>query len=148
MSATSTGVGIGTLTPRAQLDVEGAARFKQYYEMPVPVTVSSNNVNIDVTKGQTFTLTSPSANVNQFTLLNVPASSSTAFTLQIVQGSTGRQVGIDTFRTSGGSAIPVRWPGGVVPIVTSNANAVDVYSFITFDGGSTLYGVVGGQNFS
>ena len=148
MSATSSGVGIGTLTPRAQLDVEGAARFKQYYEMPVPVTVSSNNVDIDVTKGQTFTLTSPSTNVSQFTLLNVPASSSTAFTLQIVQGSTGRQVGIDTFRTSGGSAIPVRWPGGVVPIVTSNASAIDVYSFITFDGGSTLYGVVGGQNFS
>ena len=148
LSATSAGVGIGTTIPRAKLDVEGAARLKQYYEMPVGVTVSSNNVNIDVTKGQTFTLSSPAANVNQFTLLNVPASSSTAFTIQIVQGSTPRQVGIDTFKTSGGSTIPVRWPGGVVPVVTSTASAVDVYSFITFDGGSTLYGVVGGQNFS
>ena len=148
LSATSAGVGIGTTIPRAKLDVEGAARLKQYYEMPVGVTVSSNNVNIDVTKGQTFTLSSPAANVNQFTLRNIPASSSTAFTIQIVQGSTPRQVGIDTFKTSGGSTIPVRWPGDVVPVVTASANAVDVYSFITFDGGSTLYGVVGGQNFS
>ena len=148
MSATSTGVGIGTLTARAQLDVEGSARFKQYYEMPVGITVSSNNVNIDVTKGQTFTLSSPSSRVDQFTLRNIPTSSSTAFTIQIVQGSTPRQVGIDTFKTPGGANIPVRWAGGVVPIVTANANAVDVYSFMTFDGGSTLYGVVGGQNFS
>jgi len=148
MSATSTGVGIGTLTPRAQLDVEGAARLKQYYEMPVGITVSSGNVNIDLSKGQTFTLTSPSANVTQFTLRNVPTSSSTAFTVKIQQGSTGRQVGIDTFKTPGGSTIPVRWAGGVVPIVTTNANAIDIYSFMTFDGGSTIYGIVGGQNFS
>lgn len=148
MSATSTGVGIGTLTPRAQLDVEGSARLKQYYEMPVGITVSSGNVNIDLSKGQTFTLTSPSANVTQFTLRNVPTSSSTAFTVKIQQGSTGRQVGIDTFKTPGGSTIPVRWAGGVVPIVTTNANAIDIYSFMTFDGGSTIYGIVGGQNFS
>jgi len=147
LSATASGVGIGTTIARAQLDVNGSARLKQYYEMPVGLTVSSNNVNVDVTKGQTFTLT-PSAAVSQFTLLNVPASSSTAFTIQIVQGSTPRQVGIDTFKTSSGTTIPVRWPGGVIPVVTSTASAVDVYSFITFDGGSTLYGVVGGQNFS
>ena len=148
LSATGSGVGIGTTIARAQLDVEGSARLKQYYEMPVGVTVSSNNVNIDVSDGQTFTLSSPAAAVNQFTLLNVPASSSTAFTIQIVQGSTPRQVGIDTFKNSSGTTIPVYWPGGVVPVVTSTASAVDVYSFVTFDGGSSLYGVVGGQNFS
>ena len=147
ISATSAGVGIGTTIPRAALDVEGSMRMKQYYEIPVGVTVSSNNVNIDLTRGQTFTLT-PSAAVNQFTLLNVPASSSTTFTIKIEQGATGRSVGIDTFKTSGGATIPVKWPGGVAPVVTTTASATDIYSFITFDGGSTLYGVVGGQNFS
>ena len=74
--------------------------------------------------------------------------STTAFTVKILQGSTARGVGIDTFRTIGGSAIPVYWPGGVTPIVTPEASKTDIYSFMTFDGGDSLFGVVGGQNFS
>ena len=82
-------------------------------------------------------------------MINVP-SGSTAFTIKILQDTTGsRAVGIDTFRTSGGVAIPVYWPGGgVVPIVTQTASRTDIYSFKTFDGGSSLFGVVGGQNFA
>jgi hypothetical protein len=69
--------------------------------------------------------------------------------MKITQDSTGnRAVGIDTFKTSGGASIPVYWPGGgVLPIVTPTADRSDIYSFKTFDGGSTFYGVVGGQNF-
>ena len=40
------------------------------------------------------------------------------------------------------------WPSGVVPIVTTTADKADIYSFKTFDGGGSLYGIVGGQNFS
>jgi hypothetical protein len=40
------------------------------------------------------------------------------------------------------------WPaGGVIPTVTTGAGKSDIYSFRTFDGGSTFYGIVGGQNF-
>ena len=56
-----------------------------------------------------------------------------------------------TFETTGGVNIPVNWPGGggVVPVMTNAVNAIDVYSYIyTFDGGTSLYGIVGGQNFS
>jgi hypothetical protein len=74
--------------------------------------------------------------------------STTAFTVKILQGSTARGVGIDTFRTSGGTPIPVYWPGGVTPIVTPVAAKTDIYSFMTFDGGDSLFGVIGGQNFS
>ena len=31
---------------------------------------------------------------------------------------------------------------------TSAADKTDIYSFMTFDGGTSLFGVVGGQNFS
>ena len=37
--------------------------------------------------------------------------------------------------------------GGVVPI-PHHDRKTDIYSFKTFDGGSSLYGVVGGQNFA
>ena len=92
--------------------------------------------------------TSDSCAVNQFTILN-PPSGSTAFTIKITQDSTGYSVGIDTFKAQSGASIPVYWPGGgVVPVVTTGANKTDIYSFKTFDSGSTLYGVVGGQNFA
>jgi len=143
---TSTSVGIGTLSPRAKLDIEGHTRLKTYSENVEPLTISSNVVTIDLTKAQTFTLDVTSA-INQFILIN-PPSGSTSFTLKITQNSTGYGVGIDTFRTSGGSTIPVYWPGGgVVPQVTTIPNRTDMYSFKTFDNGATLYGVVGGQNF-
>jgi hypothetical protein len=58
-------------------------------------------------------------------------------------------IDIDDFRTSGGSLIPVFWPGGgVLPIITTTANRSDIYSFRSFDGGSNWYGVVVGQNFT
>jgi len=140
-------VGIGTTAPRAKFDVEGHTRFKTYSENVETLTISSNNVNVDLAKAQSFELTVTSA-VNQFTVLN-PPSGSTAFTIKITQDSTGYSVGIDTFKAQSGATIPVYWPGGgVVPNVTTIANKTDIYSFKTFDSGSTLYGVVGGQNFA
>lgn len=146
VSTSGTQVGFGTAAPRAKVDIEGSAKFKTYSENVQVLTISGGNVDIDLSTAQSFTLTVTSA-VTQFTLLN-PPSGATAFTIKTLQDSTGYSVGIDTFKTSGGSSIPVYWAGGgVVPNVTTTANKTDIYSFMTFDGGSSLYGVVGGQNF-
>ena len=117
--------------------------------MPLDLSISSNVVEVDLAKAQTFQLTLTD-DVTRFTLINPPPSNgSTAFTIKIVQDSTGgRGVGIDTFRNAAGVDLTVLWPGGVVPVVTTTADKTDIYSFMTFDGGTTLYGVVGGQNFS
>ena len=140
-------VGVGTATPRAKLDVEGAVKLKTYSEYVETLDISSGNVNVDLSVAQSFTLTVDEA-VTQFTLLN-PPSGATAFSILITQDSTGYSVGIGTFKDSGGSAISVKFPGGgVLPIVTTTASKSDIYSFKTFDGGSTLFGVVGGQNFA
>ena len=140
-------VGIATATPRAVLDVEGDTRLKTYHEAPVTLTSSGQVVNIDLSKGQTFQLTT-TENIVEFRISNFVADMATSFTIKILQGSLARTVDIDDFKNSAGSAsIPVNWPGGVVPTVTASANAVDIYSFMTFDGGDRLYGVVGGQNF-
>jgi len=141
-------VGIGTTIPRAKLDIEGGVRFKTYSEHVEALDISSNVVTIDLSLAQSFTLTVDD-DVNSFTITNIP-SGSTSFSLKILQDGTGdRAVGIDTFKTSGGTAIPVNWPGGgVVPIMTQTASRADIYSYKTFDGGSSFYGVVGGQNFA
>ena len=143
----STSVAIGTASPRANLDIEGSVKFKTYSENVVALSISGGVVTIDLSQGQTFTL-NVNAAVSQFRLINAP-SGSTSFTILITQNSVGYSVDIDDFRTSGGTTIPVYWPGGgVVPIVTAVANKTDMYSFRTFDGGANLYGIVGGQNFA
>ena len=146
-------VGIGSALPTAMLDVGGHTKLKTYSENVTAASIDSNNeVEIDLSAAQSFTITA-SGNIDGFVLAN-PPSGSTSFTLKIVQDATGgRSVGIDTFRTAGGQAIPVYWPGGgVLPIVTTTANRTDIYSFKTFDGDNVatagLYGVVGGQNFA
>lgn len=40
----------------------------------------------------------------------------------------------------------VLWPGGVTPTLTTTANKTDVFVLITFDGGTTIYGFIAGQN--
>jgi len=140
-------VGIGTTVATANLDVHGHTRLRSYSENVGILTISSNVVTVDLTSAQTYTLEADDT-ITSFTLKQ-PPSDSTSFTIKIVQDSTGsRSVGIDTFKDESGSSIPVYWPGGVVPIVTTTASRSDIYSFKTFDGGATLYGIVGGQNFS
>ena len=143
-------VGIGTTVPKSHLHVEGHTKFKTYSEAVASPSISSNEVTLDLSTAQTFTLTA-SDDITAFVVTN-PPSGSTSFTLKILQDSTGgRSVGIDTFKNNSGTSIPVYWPGGVVPIVTTTADKTDIYSFKIFDGDnlttSGLYGVVGGQNF-
>ena len=145
-------VGIGSTIPTATLDVGGHTKFRTYSEAVTSPSISANEVTLDLSVAQSFTVTA-SDDINAFVLTNVP-SGSTSFTVKILQDSTGgRSVGIDTFKNSSGTSIPVYWPGGgVLPIVTTTADRSDIYSFKTFDGdnvtSSGLYGVVGGQNFA
>ena len=105
---------------------------------------------VDLSKAQSFICTA-TADITTFEVLNAP-SGSTSFTLRVDQDSTGgRSVGIDTFRDGSGSPIPIYWPGGSVPVVTTTASRVDIYSFKSFGSNITtfgLYGVIGGQNFA
>ena len=146
VSTSGSNVGFGTATPRAKVDIEGRLRLKSYHEAVQAVTSSSGNVTLDLSVAQNFTITTSEA-ITQFTITNTP-SDVTTFTVKILQGSTAFSVGIDTFKNSGGSTIPVQWPGGVLPVVTQVADKTDIYSFKSFDSCATLYGIVGGQNFS
>ena len=143
-------VGINSTAPQATLDVDGRVFFKTYSERVGGVTLAAQVGTVDLSQAQTFICTATS-NITHFTLKNAP-SGSTSFTLKVEQDSTGsRSIDIDDFRTVGGVAIPVYWPGGVVPTPTTTASRTDIYSFKIFNGdtptSSGLYGVVGGQNF-
>ena len=64
---------------------------------------------------------------------------------------TGKTGTITIILTNGGSSTvtyesAVKWPGGVAPTLSSLGT--DILSFVTVDGGTTIYGFVGGLNFS
>ena len=140
-------VGIGLTNPSANLEVYGHTKLRTYSEGVNSLSISSNTVTIDLTEAQTFELPATQS-VSKFVLQNIPSGSS-SFTIKTVMNATGTWViDVDNFESQGGASIPVYWPGGVIPTVTNTANAIDIYSFKTFDGGASLYGIVGGQNFS
>ena len=145
VSTSGSNVGMGTPTPRAKLDVDGAVRFKTSSENVEQLSISAGNVDVDLSLGQSFNLNVTSA-VAGFTILN-PPNEATAFTIKITQDSTSYSVGINTFESNAGTGITVYWPGGVIPIVTQVAGKTDIHSFKTFDGTTSLFGIVGGQNF-
>ncbi len=146
-TSSSSYIGFGTATPRSKVDIDGRLRIKSMHENVQELDISSGNVNVDLDHGQSFNLLVDEA-VGQFTILH-PPEEATAFTIKITQNGTGYSVGIDTFKTSAGAALTVYWPGGgVVPIVTQAANKTDIYSFKSVDGCSSVFGIVGGQNFA
>jgi hypothetical protein len=89
----------------------------------------SGTVNIDFTKG---VVRARLTGNTTFAFTSVPAAGTvTAVTLIVVQDGTGGRT--------------VTWPaasdypGGVIPPATTTANAVDIWTLFTIDGGTTVY---------
>ena len=158
LTTSSNKIGVGTAAPRVLLDVEGVLRTTALSEnvdnSDVDVTdgVGNRKVVLDLAKSSVFEITVDNI-VDVFELINPPSDGGT-FTLKVTQNGTGGfAVDVDSFKNLDlTTPIPVYWPGGVVPTVTTTADRTDIYSFKFFDGSALttkgLYGVVGGQNFS
>lgn len=112
--------------------------FKDYGETLVTAN-SGASYTVDLTAGNAFEITL-TANVT-FTFSNSPPSGTAgSFTLILKQDSTGsRQVVWP---------VSVEWEDGVTPTHTAGANATDIFTFVTTDGGTTWYGFLGGANFA
>ena len=157
LTTSSNQIGLGTGTPRALLDVQGVLRttaLAEHVDSGLDITGTSPNrkVILDLARSSVFEI-EVDDDVDVFELQNPPTDGGT-FTLKITQNSTGgHTVDVDSFKDLNlTTPIPVYWPGGVVPTVTTTASRTDIYSFKFFDGSSIttvgLYGVVGGQNFA
>jgi len=82
------------------------------------------SVSINLGEGSIFEVSSPSLNINTFTLSNLPTGS-TSFTLIITQGSTPRTVNWSFVKDN--VARTIKWPDGEVPVVTQTANKTDIF---------------------
>jgi hypothetical protein len=119
-------------------DTNGVVTFDNgVSEEYTAVTSSSNATTVNLQDGTNFshTLTENTT----FTFSN-PASSGkvSAFTLKLVQDASASGYTV-TWPAA------VDWPSATAPTLTATASAVDMFVFITHDGGTTYYGFTAGQ---
>ena len=118
-------------------DANGVTKFDNgIQEESTAVTSSSNAATLNLRDGSVFTHTL-SENVT-YTFSN-PATSgyASSFTLKVTQDSSARTI------TWPGS---VDWAGGTAPTLSTGSGDVDVFVFLTVDGGTTYYGFTAGQD--
>jgi len=109
--------------------------LKDYSETALATSTKSASFNVDFESGNVQSFTFADDLTVSFT--NPPASGkSGTVTLIITNGGANTT----TWHAN------VKWPGGNAPALT--ASGVDIVSFMTIDAGTTIYGFVGGINFS
>lgn len=111
--------------------------FLTYSETKTAPAIAGGSLTLNLDLGSHFVV---SLNQNVNLAFSNPSSSAVAgsFTLAFTNDGTVRTV------TWPGS---VRWPAGLAPTMTGTLNKVDVFTFLSYDGGTNWYGFVGGQNF-
>jgi hypothetical protein len=135
-----TTLGTTEASKAATADVNGVVTFDNgISEEYTAVTSTSNAATCNMQDGTNFshTLTENTT----FTFSNPAASGKvSAFTLKIVQDASA-----SGFTVTWPAAVD--WPNATAPTLTATASAVDIFVFMTHDGGTTWYGFTSGQAF-
>lgn len=105
----------------------GAVKLKSYDEYINANTATTGATTLDISSGNFFNLTLTGNTT--FTYTNAPTGRMVSFTIAVKQDATGGR----TITWPSGT----KWPGGVAPPATTAANAIDIWSVMTYDGGST-----------
>jgi len=119
-------------------DANGVVRFtKGIVEEVVDVTssISSNAVALDLQASTNFIVDlNGVSSALTLTFSNDPPDAG-IFTVKVIQGSSDKTI---TWQGD------VDWPGGTAPTLSSGNDKVDVFVFLTVDGGTTFYGFTAG----
>lgn len=112
-------------------------------------SASGTTITVDLDTGNFFEadLNSASGNIVTFTINNVNATSGyvSNFIVKVKQHASSAKA--ITWATVVSNGTNVDWAGGAGPDVTTTANAIDIFSFTTYDNGTTWYGGIVGQEY-
>ena len=115
----------------------GASVFKQIKSTKAAPTISSNTLTLDLSTASDFVV-ALTANITTLTISNPAATGlESIFFLTLQPNGTAYSI---TWPAS------VKWPGGTAPTLTSTSGKIDEFCFKTFDGGTTFYATIVGQN--
>jgi len=116
--------------------------FERYVDLG-DFTNKGAQIAIDLSTAQVFQ-TKLTVACTGLTLSNIPDNANAnavGFSLLFVGDGTARTMTWNIGSTG------ISWAAGTAPTYTSTANKVDIYSFLSTNGGSNWFGFVGGQNF-
>jgi hypothetical protein len=105
---------------------------------PLETSSGSGTVNLDLLLSSVFKHTLTGATTFAFTNPPAAAQGAASFTLYTVQNATGGYA--ITWPAS------VDWASGAAPAPVTTANAVNVWTFQSIDGGTTWYGFLSGKD--
>ncbi len=109
--------------------------FESYRETRTSPSISSNSLTLDLNNGNIFNV-NLNANITTITINNPPSSQFVGnFTIIFTADGTPRSI---TWPAS------VKWSGSA-PTLTSSNGKIDIFNFISYDGGTNWYGSIGGQ---
>lgn len=127
-----------TITAKSLTDIESVVTVLTTPDKESAPTITAGTLVLDYSISNVFAV-ALNANITTLTLSNWPAT-----------GVVGAMVIIftadGTARTISWPAA-VKWPFAVAPTPTSTNTKVDIYTLITYNGGTTIYGLITGQNF-
>ncbi len=110
---------------------------------------SGTTITVDLDTGNFFEadLNSASGNIVTFTINNINGTGGyvSSFLLKVKQDSSSA-IAI-TWASVVSNGTNIDWAGGAGPDVTATLNAVDIFSFTTYDNGTTWYAGIVGQEF-
>jgi hypothetical protein len=101
----------------------------------VTVSITSGSITLDCSLYNIFK-TTLNANITSILRTNVPSTRSYRMTLILVSDGTQRTINWGT----------IRWNNSAIPTPTASVNKIDIFEFLTYDGGTTWFGQIIGQN--
>jgi len=157
---TTSSVGIGTTNPTSRLTVSGNVAVNSgNVTVGSAVTISSTGINLGFGTAESLSFKNYAETVNALgttgasVTINlkdgnfVTATLTDNCTFTFTPGITSGAISFTLFLTNDGTPgrsitwpVSVKWPNNTVPSRTTDANRSDVWSFFTFNGGTTWYG--------
>lgn len=112
-------------------------QFRSYKEFLIANTATTGATTIDLSQSNVFRHVLTGNTTYSFT--NPPSAGVLySFTLVTQQDATGGKV--ITWPAS------AKWPGALTPPQTTSNNGIDIWNFVTYDGGSTYLGTLSGKD--
>jgi len=148
-STINIGATAGTSTIDLNSNLLKEVEFRNYFE--TKATASTTSVGMatyllcDLSSSNVFTFSTTSTAISGISVTNIPskANTSVGFTIVITNGNALSTFNYDVFASGS-----VKWAGGTPPTFTTTVGNTDIISYVTYDGGTTWYGFVGGLDFS
>ena len=109
------------------------------HEKALTPTISGNAVTLDLGSANNFIIDLANATGTLTVTFDGDPASASAFTVKVIQQSSARAI------TWTGGSNDVDFPAATAPTLTSTNDGVDIFVFLTVDGGTIFYGFTAGQ---